>query len=91
MAYPFGPAIRWQELIAQLQRYDIELKQEQFPPEAWDQNQPPMRYLESKDGTFMAVCIDSEDDHVAWSSIRSICDLFGLDHADFGLDLDHPD
>ena len=87
MPYPFIPAITWADFIDRMRGFGVDFKEDDDPSIAWDARQGPFRFFEKGD-LFYSVSFGTLQDFIPWSQVRSICDRFGVEPAEFGLDLD---
>ena len=85
MAYPRAPQITWGEFLERLQPLGVAVNSDPACESlAWDARQETTFVLE-KGNIHRAVPFCSKDDFMTWSEIRSICDHFEIECAEFGL------
>jgi hypothetical protein len=93
MAYPLVKAPTWKEFLAQLSRFDVELKQTEFGLTDPNGTTEPVRYLERQYGveTYRYVVQPFPDDVRLLPALRrSVLRALQIDLAEFGFDVEGP-
>ena len=88
MSYPFAKAPKWEEFVQNLKSKGVELETIDGELFSSSSNEAISISFFGNDNRTYCVKIESLQDFVTWSQVRSIVQFFELNPKDFDLDLD---